>query len=377
MAFDAIKNFAYSTISVAPIPATSGTAITVASGDGTKFPAVSFNATVWPAGQNPTTANAEIVRVTVIATDVFTITRAQEGSAARTIVVGDQIAATITAKSLTDIQTNGAFVTPDIGAATGASLVLSSKLNEAKGADIASSGTTDIGAATGNYVNITGTTTITALGTVQAGTRRNVNFNGALTLTHNATSLILPGGANITTVAGDTATFISLGSGNWICLQYQKTTVTGTGGAVQANTPSLTTPNIGAATGTSLAATGLISSSSPSAGIGYATGAGSTVTQLTSKSTAVTINAICGAITTHNASLSTNAVVAFTVNNTSCAAADTPFVALKSGDAAQGYIITVTAVAANSFEIQIFNATGGNRTDALVINFSILKSVTS
>lgn len=95
-------------------------------------------------------------------------------------------------------------------------------VNEAQGSDIASATTTDIGAATGNYVNVTGTTTITGLGTVQAGTRRIVNFTGALTLTHNATSLILPTAANITTAAGDTATFVSLGSGNWKCVSYDR-----------------------------------------------------------------------------------------------------------------------------------------------------------
>ncbi len=99
--------------------------------------------------------------------------------------------------------------------------VFSGVINESQGANIASAGTTDIGAATGNYVNVTGTTTITALGTIQAGTRRIVNFTGALTLTYNATSLILPGAANITTVAGDVAEFVSLGSGNWICTSYQ------------------------------------------------------------------------------------------------------------------------------------------------------------
>lgn len=97
-------------------------------------------------------------------------------------------------------------------------------LNAAQGADIASATTTDIGAATGNHVKITGTTTITGLGTVQAGTMRTVEFAAALTLTHNATSLILPGGASITTAAGDTAGFVSLGSGNWRCLWYQKAT---------------------------------------------------------------------------------------------------------------------------------------------------------
>lgn len=97
---------------------------------------------------------------------------------------------------------------------------LASPINEAKGADIASATTTDIGAATGNYVQVTGTTTITGFGTVQAGTRRIVKFTDVLTLTYNATSLILPTAANITTAVGDTATFISLGSGNWICVSY-------------------------------------------------------------------------------------------------------------------------------------------------------------
>ncbi len=114
------------------------------------------------------------------------------------------------------------LVTPVLGTATGTSLVLSSKIDEAKGADIASASTTNIGAATGNYVNITGTTTITAFDSAQAGTRRILNFNSILTLTYNATSLILPTSANITTAGGDTATFVSLGSGNWICVQYQR-----------------------------------------------------------------------------------------------------------------------------------------------------------
>lgn len=108
-----------------------------------------------------------------------------------------------------------------------------SAINETKGADIASATTTDIGAATGNYIDVTGTTTITGLGTVQAGTRRIVRFTGILTLTHNATSLILPGGANITTAAGDVATFVSLGSGNWRAVNYTKadgTAIVGGGG---------------------------------------------------------------------------------------------------------------------------------------------------
>lgn len=94
-------------------------------------------------------------------------------------------------------------------------------INYAAAADVASSGTTNIGAAASNNVRITGTTTITAFDTVTAGIRRTVRFAAALTLTHNGTSLILPGGQNITTVADDTAEFLSLGSGNWVCVSYK------------------------------------------------------------------------------------------------------------------------------------------------------------
>lgn len=87
---------------------------------------------------------------------------------------------------------------------------------------IASASTTDLGSKEAGTLTISGTTTITSLGTVSAGIRKKVVFSGALTLTHNATSLILPGGANITTAANDRAEFESLGTGNWRCNWYQK-----------------------------------------------------------------------------------------------------------------------------------------------------------
>lgn len=86
--------------------------------------------------------------------------------------------------------------------------------------DVASATTTDIGAVASDKVRITGTTTITGLGTVASGTRRSVRFAAALTLTHNATSLILPGAVNITTAAGDTCEAVSEGSGNWRVINY-------------------------------------------------------------------------------------------------------------------------------------------------------------
>lgn len=92
------------------------------------------------------------------------------------------------------------------------------------GANIASASTTDLSTATGDVVSITGTATITAFGTVSAGMRFILVFTDAATLTHNGTSLILPGAANITTAAGDVLCMESLGSGNWRCMYYTPAT---------------------------------------------------------------------------------------------------------------------------------------------------------
>lgn len=106
MAFDAHKNFGYTTVSVAPTPPSTGTTLTVT--DGTVFPTAPFNVTIWPAGALPLTTNAEIARCTNVAGNVLTIVRAtateSPASASRSIQVGDQIANTITAKALTDIE---------------------------------------------------------------------------------------------------------------------------------------------------------------------------------------------------------------------------------------------------------------------------------
>lgn len=89
-----------------------------------------------------------------------------------------------------------------------------------KGADIASAATTDLGAVEGLAHDITGTVTITSFGTGREGLLKLIQFDGILTLTHNATSLVLPGGANILTAAGDVAVMFSEGSGNWRCYSY-------------------------------------------------------------------------------------------------------------------------------------------------------------
>ena len=91
-----------------------------------------------------------------------------------------------------------------------------------KGADVASA-TALVLLTDGNYFDVTGTTTITSMNTTGgAGTLIKLHFDGALTLTHHATDLILPSGANITTAAGDEAEFIEYASGDYRCTNYTK-----------------------------------------------------------------------------------------------------------------------------------------------------------
>ncbi len=216
MAFDAHKNFAVSLVATAPSPATSGTSLVVTAGQGSRFPAVPFNAIIWPGGV-ATPANAEVVRVTAISTDTFTITRAQEGSTARTVLVGDLIAATVTAKTLTDLE-------------------------------------------------------------------------------------------------------------------------------------------------------------APSS-IGYSTGVGGSVTQATNKSTGVTLSTICGRITMNGAALSAAAEVTFTVTNTLVAATDVIVVNHASGGTSGAYLVVISAVAAGSFNITVSNASGGSLSEAIVLQFAVIKAV--
>jgi len=151
------------------------------------------------------------------------------------------------------------------------------------GADVASAGTINLETATGDLVDVTGTTTITAI-TLNEGHERTVRFTGALTLTHGA-SLVLPGAANITTAAGDFAVFRGYAASVVRCVSYDRasgTTAaaaaflasptsanlaaalsdeTGSGVAVFATSPTITTPLVVGRTPTSSTVT--ISNASP------------------------------------------------------------------------------------------------------------------
>jgi hypothetical protein len=301
-----------------------------------------------------------------------------------------------------------------------------------KGSDIASSGTTDLSAATGNFVDITGTTTITAFGTLTAGMWKFIRFTGALTLTHNATSLILPGAANIATANGDTCIAMSLGAGNWKVMHYQKadggvislasppaiggttpaagtfTALTATGNtvlgdaatdtvALQAGSASLPAliPNGDPNTGVWFPAADAVAVSTGgaermridasgnvlvtnTAGLGYGTGAGGAVTQLTSKSTGVTLNKPCGQITMHNAALAAGASIAFQLTNSLINGSSTVIPNVLNSSVSDGANYQVWAATdGGAAKIIIKNVSAGSLSEAVVISFAIIRGVTN
>lgn len=136
--------------------------------------------------------------------------------------------------------------------------------------------------------------------------------------------------------------------------------------------------NVGSALGDPIVGSGPIRSIDPTGGIGYSTGAGGTVTQITNRSTGVTLNKVCGAITTDATSLAAGAEATFTVTNSTCAVGDVPVVAARSGQTAATSIPYVSAVAAGSFDITLSNLNGSTAdTGAMIINFVIVKAVSA
>jgi len=137
---------------------------------------------------------------------------------------------------------------------------------------------------------------------------------------------------------------------------------------------TLTTPNIGAATGTSAILTGAITSSG--GGLGYATGAGGTVTQSTSRTTGVTLNKLCGNITMYSSAVAAQGTSAFTLTNSFIAATD--MVVIYHISATNGGAWNFSIIpAAGSCQIVVRNITTASITEATPLRFSVIKGVTA
>lgn len=109
--------------------------------------------------------------------------------------------------------------------------------------------------------------------------------------------------------------------------------------------------------------------------LGYGTGAGGTVTQLTSKATPVTLNTPTGRITLNAASLAASTAVTFTLFNSLLSSSDTLVLSMVSSSGTTGaYVFTVTVSGATAF-ITVRNMTAGALAEALALNYTILKGV--
>jgi len=139
--------------------------------------------------------------------------------------------------------------------------------------------------------------------------------------------------------------------------------------------PTLVTPVIGAATGTSLSTTGnqVITSTGKH---GYATGSGGVVTQLTDKTTAVTLSKSTGQITLAGAALAASTTVSFTLTNTVIEAGDILIMNHISGGTAGSYLLNAQS-AAGSASINVRNISLGSLSEAIVIAFAVIKAVSA
>jgi len=109
------------------------------------------------------------------------------------------------------------------------------------------------------------------------------------------------------------------------------------------------------------------------AGIGYGTGAGATISQLTSRTTPVTINAPCGTITLFNTTATAGQVTTFTVNNTIVDPTDVVTVSVKTATGI--HMASVTSTATDSFTVSVFTPAAVAVAEAPVLNFAVIKSV--
>ena len=147
----------------------------------------------------------------------FTLVSLATASAFMLTVLDDPNAAAVRA-TIGAISELSDDATPQLGGILDTNL---KQVRWSKGVDVESAAVLPV-LADGNYFDVSGTTTITSIGLtgVRSGTIIKLHFDDALVLTHHATDLVLPGGANITTAAGDEAEFVQYGTDVWRCTNY-------------------------------------------------------------------------------------------------------------------------------------------------------------
>jgi hypothetical protein len=135
-------------------------------------------------------------------------------------------------------------------------------------------------------------------------------------------------------------------------------------------------PPLVTASSSTVTSTGALTSASPTAGVGYSTGAGGAVTQSTNKSTTVVSNTITTAITLNNAQLDAATIVAFTFTNSAIAATDTIICTHQSAGTSGAYTINAFP-GAGSAVVSVRNNSAGNLSEAIVVRVTVIKSVSA
>ena len=117
---------------------------------------------------------------------------------------------------------------------------------------------------------------------------------------------------------------------------------------------------------------GGVTSASPTVGVGYATGAGGAITQITSRTTGVTLNNACGQITLFSATTTAGQTSSIVVTNSSVSVGDVIFISQQTGS---GIYFFTTKAAAGSFTLSIYTPAAVAVAEAPVLNFAVIKSV--
>ncbi len=214
-----------------------------------------------------------------------------------------------------------------------------------------------------------------------AKAQSNVRMNNLFQLT---TDLEVPTGKTLTisgtvTGSGPIGTTGTMSSGSFSTGALTTTgsltvsgsfTVSGSSTTATLSAVSLSATTASVSTGT---VSGTFRALSPTAGIGYGTGAGGTVVQSTSKSAAVTLNTVVGQITLNSFSLSSATNVSFTLTNSAIAANDVLIPAVSSGGTQGAYQVWVSTIGTGSASFTVRNATAATLSESPVISYIVIK----
>jgi hypothetical protein len=241
---------------------------------------------------------------------------------------------------------------------------------------------TSISVSDGDITNV-GNINCDTISSDDASTGLNVVFDGTdtgdnkITLTDNLANAL-----DITESTNSYLKFTTTNSGEKVVISKDlDISGTTTAAAVTGTTITASTKfagaidgTVGATTPAAVTGTNVLATTT----LGYKAGSGGTVTQGTSKTTAVTLNKINGEIVMNAEALADDATAAFTLTNSTIAATDVVIVNVASGVAVAGsYQVTVGAVAAGSCSISVLNVSGASRTDTIKLNFAVIKAVAS